>query len=217
MKIHGEGGSTLSIVFIILLVVNVILYFVLSTFLFYLILSASLVFFAFITGFFRVPSRKVISDNNIIYSPADGKIVAIEETGEKEYFHEKRLQISVFMSPLNVHVNWYPAGGKVSYIKYHKGKYLVAWHPKSSEENERATIVIDTKDNNKILVRQIAGAVARRIVTYPKVNDEVMQGNEMGFIKFGSRLDVLLPLDVIPLVKLGQKVKGSLTPLASFR
>jgi phosphatidylserine decarboxylase len=135
---------------------------------------------------------------------------------EPEYFKGKRKQISIFMSPLNVHVNWYPTSGTISYYKYHPGEYLVAWHPKSSTLNERSTVVIKTQNGNEVLVRQIAGAVARRIVTYGKEGQEVKQGEELGFIKFGSRLDVFVPLDAKILVEMNQKVKGCLTPIASF-
>jgi phosphatidylserine decarboxylase len=148
-------------------------------------------------------------------SPVDGKVVVIEEVFEKEYYNEKRLQISVFMSPLNVHVTRYPAGGDVVYSKYHPGKYLVAWHPKSSEENERTTVVVKSREFGDILHRQIAGAMARRIVNYAETGQTVQQSADSGFIKFGSRVDVFLPLDVKVKVEINQKVKGGLTVLAS--
>lgn len=135
------------------------------------------------------------ADNSILFSPADGKVVVIEEVYEKEYFKDKRIQISIFMSPLNVHSNRYPVSGKVKYVKYHPGKYMVAWHPKSSDLNEHATVVVENENGVEILIRQIAGAVARRIVTYSKEGETVDQGGELGFIKFGSRVDIFLPLD----------------------
>ena len=150
----------------------------------------------------------------MVYSPADGRIVAIEEVVEPEYFGERRLQVSVFMSVWNVHANWYPVGGRVVYTRYHKGKFLVAWLPKSSTENERSTVVVERPDGKAVLLRQIAGAVARRIVTYSKPEDAVRQGQELGFIKFGSRVDVFLPLGAEVLVHIGDVVVGTQTPLA---
>jgi phosphatidylserine decarboxylase len=172
-------------------------------------------FWLFIVSFFRIPSRNFTYDENAIISPADGKVVVIEETFDTEYFNEKRLQISVFMSPANVHVNRYPFSGKVLYSKYHKGKYLVAWDPKSSTENERHSIVLQ---NNKatVLVKQIAGALAKRIVNYAKVDEQAEQNTELGFIKFGSRVDLLLPLDTKVNVKIGDQVKNGVSVLASF-
>lgn len=161
--------------------------------------------------FFRNPQRNISnSDNQLIYAPADGKIVAIEEVEDDEYFNGKRLQVSIFMSVTNVHVNRNPIGGTVKYFKYHTGKYLVAWHPKSSTENERTTTVL-SNGKHEILLRQIAGALARRIVNYVKVGDKVQQGSDMGFIKFGSRVDLLLPTDVELDIELNQKVKGNET------
>lgn len=171
-------------------------------------------FFIMILQFFRSPARKTQVDDNHIISPADGKIVAIEKIFEDEYLHEERLQLSIFMSPVNVHVNWYPSSGSISYYKYHPGKYLVAWHPKSSTDNERATIVIKHHEHGEILVRQIAGALARRIVTYSTTGENIRQGSEMGFIKFGSRLDVLLPVDAEVKIKLGDSVRGGESILA---
>jgi len=172
--------------------------------------------FLIVLQFFRSPKRDIQPDENKIISPADGKIVAIERTTETEYLNEERIQISIFMSPLNVHLNRYPVGGNVSYFKYHPGKYLVAWHPKSSSDNERTTVVLKTKNNIEILLRQIAGALARRIVCYCNTNDEVKQGEEMGFIKFGSRVDVFVPLDCAVHVKIGDKVTGGQSVLANF-
>jgi phosphatidylserine decarboxylase len=162
-----------------------------------------------ILQFFRNPKRKAKINDNIIISPVDGKVVAIEKVYEKEYFKDERIQISIFMSPLNVHVTRYASSGKIKFSKYHPGKYLVAWHPKSSEKNERTTVVIENNIFGEILYRQIAGAVARRIVNYAKVGDEVVQGTDAGFIKFGSRVDLFLPLDSKIKVELDQIVKGA--------
>jgi len=169
------------------------------------------VFYLVILQFFRNPARLVPEeDDNIIYAPADGKVVVIEEASEPEYFKDKRLQVSIFMSPVNVHVNRNPIGGKVKYNVYHPGKYLVAWHPKSSTENERTTMVIDN-GSTEILLRQIAGALAKRIKNYVDVGDQVRQGEDFGFIKFGSRVDLFLPLGTKLEVELNQKVKGNKT------
>ncbi|AZQ45034.1 phosphatidylserine decarboxylase family protein [Nonlabens ponticola] len=169
-----------------------------------------------ILQFFRNPSRKTILDDTTIVSPVDGKVVVIEKVTENEYFKDERIMISVFMSPLNVHVTRYPVGGKVAYSKYHPGKYLVAWHPKASEENERTTVVINHKNTAQILYRQIAGALAKRIVNYATQDDSIVQGADSGFIKFGSRVDVYLPLDAIITVELNQKLKGGESILAKF-
>lgn len=174
----------------------------------------SLVFFLLILQFFRNPSREIhVADDKIVYAPADGKVVVIEQTHEDEYFKDKRLQVSIFMSPTNVHVNRNPISGTVNYFKYHPGKYLVAWHPKSSSENERTTMVIDN-GKEEVLLRQIAGALAKRIVAYVKEGDEVNQGADFGFIKFGSRVDLFLPLDAKIEVEMGQKVRGNKTIIA---
>jgi len=166
--------------------------------------------------FFRNPKRHGVLNNNHVLSPVDGKVVVIEEVFESEYFKNKRLQISVFMSPLNVHVTRFPVGGNVVFSKYHPGKYLVAWHPKSSEENERTTVVVENEIYGKVLYRQIAGAMARRIVNYAKQNDKVTQGADSGFIKFGSRVDLFLPLDTTIKVKLNQKVSGGESIIATL-
>lgn len=170
-----------------------------------------------IVQFFRSPSRHLEPNDNLIVAPADGKVVVIEEVEEPEYFKGKRKQVSIFMSPMNVHVNWYPISGEINYLKYHPGEYLVAWHPKSSTLNERTSIVIKDKQGREILVRQIAGAVARRIVYYGAESDTVVQGEQLGFIKFGSRLDVYLPLDAEVLVELEQSVTGCSTAIAKFQ
>ncbi|MBT6030225.1 MAG: phosphatidylserine decarboxylase family protein [Crocinitomicaceae bacterium] len=178
--------------------------------------AISIVFFFLIVQFFRIPKRNPIVDGNKIIAPSDGKIVVIEEIIEQEYFNDKRIQLSIFMSPLNVHAQWYPIPGIVNYFKYHPGKYLVAWHPKSSTENERSTIVIKKDAGQEVMFRQIAGAVARRIICYAKEGDQAVQGENCGFIKFGSRIDVILPLDAKILVDLNTKTVGSETVLAEF-
>ena len=175
-----------------------------------------LVFFILILQFFRNPKRHTQHNDTHVISPVDGKVVVIEEVEEPEYFKDKRLQVSIFMSPINVHVTRYPVGGKVVFSKYHPGKYLVAWHPKSSEENERTTVVVENQKIGKVLYRQIAGALARRIVNYAKRDMNVVQGNDAGFIKFGSRVDLFLPLDSKLKVNLDQKVKGGETIIAEL-
>ncbi len=168
-----------------------------------------------ILQFFRNPKRNTLPNDKQVVSPVDGKVVVIEEVFEKEYFKEKRLQVSIFMSPINVHVTRYPVGGNVIFSKYHPGKYLVAWHPKASEENERTTVVVENQTFGKVLHRQIAGALAKRIVNYANFNDKVAQGSESGFIKFGSRVDVFLPLNTKVNVSLNQKVRGGETIIAT--
>ena len=175
-----------------------------------------LVFFILILQFFRNPKRHTQHNDTHVISPVDGKVVVIEEVEEPEDFKDKRLQVSIFMSPINVHVTRYPVGGKVVFSKYHPGKYLVAWHPKSSEENERTTVVVENQKIGKVLYRQIAGALARRIVNYAKKDMNVVQGNDAGFIKFGSRVDLFLPLDSKLKVNLDQKVKGGETIIAEL-
>ena len=173
----------------------------------------SLVIFFFFLQFFRNPKRKILKNENEILSPVDGKIVSIKKVYEKEYFKDDRILVSIFMSPFNIHVTRYPISGKILYSKYHPGKYLVAWHPKSSEKNERTTIVVESKKVGPILYRQIAGTVARRIVNYAKKNTNAIQGEDSGFIKFGSRVDLFLPLDSIIKVKMNQKVKGGINSI----
>ena len=177
---------------------------------------ASLVFLFLIVQFFRVPHRNPNIGEELVIAPADGKVVVIEEVEETEYFKDKRIQVSIFMSPLNVHVNYYPIKGKTAYFKYHPGRYLVAWHPKSSTENEHTTVVVKKENGIEVLFRQIAGAVARRIVCYAKEGEEIAQNEEVGFIKFGSRIDLLLPIDSEILVELGDKVQGQITSIARF-
>lgn len=177
---------------------------------------AFLVFFILILQFFRNPKRHINFNDKHVVAPVDGKVVVIEEVEETEYFNDKRIQVSVFMSPLNVHVTRYPIGGNVLYSKYHPGKYLVAWHPKSSTENERTTVVVENATYGKVLFRQIAGALAKRIVNYAKENDTARQGSDQGFIKFGSRVDLFLPLDSKIKVELNQKVKGGESIIAEM-
>jgi len=216
MNIHKEGHKFLIISFLLLLVINLAVFYFLPDYLWIknLILIGTAVLYVLFLQFFRNPN--VISEINDKYviAPADGKIVVIEETEESEYLNEKRKQISIFMSPVNVHVNRNPVSGIVKYFKYHKGKYLVAWHPKSSTENERTTMVLQLKNGIEILVRQIAGAMAKRIKFYIKEGEEVKQGAEFGFIKFGSRVDVYLPLNADIKVDIGDKTKAGKTILA---
>ena len=179
-----------------------------------LISTVLLILLVLILQFFRNPKININSSENYVLSPADGKIVIIKKVFEPEFFNDERIQVSVFMSPLNVHVTRYPLSGKVIFSKYHPGKYLVAWHPKSSTKNERTTIVIENKKFGNILYRQIAGAVARRIINYAKVSERVTQGKDAGFIKFGSRIDIFLPLDANLKVKLNDKVKGGISVIA---
>lgn len=178
------------------------------------LMIAMLILFILILQFFRNPKRNTKINDNYIIAPADGKVVVIEEVVENEYFKDKRRQISIFMSPLNVHVTRYPIGGKIKFSKYHPGKYLVAWHPKASLENERTTIVVDNASIGEILYRQIAGAVARRIVNYAKEGQTVVQGSDAGFIKFGSRIDIFVPLDMKIEVSLDEVTKGGETIIA---
>ena len=210
--IHKEGWKIVLSTFAIVLAINLITNFLLHAgpFVSWTVFALTFSFFCFVTYFFRNPKRTIITDDNKIICPADGKVVVIEEVFEPEYFEDKRLQVSVFMSPANVHVNRAPIAGDVKYSKYHDGKYLVAWHPKSSTENERTSIVIDNGSVD-VLVRQIAGKVARRIVYYLEEGDTIEQGADFGFIKFGSRVDLFLQLDTKINIKLGQKVKGGIT------
>ena len=214
---HKEGHNILLISFILLIGLSIVTdRFIDIVWLKTLWLIAFLVLFILVAQFFRNPKRNTILNDNQVLSSVDGKVVVIEEVFEKEYFKDKRLQVSVFMSPLNVHVTRYPISGNVLFSKYHPGKYLVAWHPKSSEENERTTVVVENETYGKVLFRQIAGAMARRIVNYAKVNDTATQGADSGFIKFGSRVDFFLPLDTNIKVELHQKVKGGETVIAEL-
>lgn len=208
---HKEGHLIILYTFLLIALITVLVdFFIENQILKYILQIFCLLMLILILQFFRNPKRKFNLNPEKVLSPVDGKIVAIEEVFENEYFNDKRLQVSIFMSPINVHVTRYPIGGKVLYSKYHPGKYLVAWHPKSSEKNERTTIVINNKNIGKILYRQIAGLLARRIVNYAKVEENVIQGNDAGFIKFGSRVDLFLPLNAKINVKINQNVKGGI-------
>ncbi|MAO07526.1 MAG: phosphatidylserine decarboxylase family protein [Alteromonas sp.] len=214
---HKEGYKIIVITFIVVAALFLLSHrFVNLEWLQYLIYAGGFLLLLLILQFFRNPKRDFTLNDDFVLSPVDGKVVVIEEVFEKEYFNDKRIQISVFMSPLNVHVTRYPVGGEVTFSKYHPGKFLVAWHPKASEENERTTIVVKNSRFGEILHRQIAGALAKRIVNYAKVPNEVVQASDSGFIKFGSRVDVFLPLDAKVNVTLNQKVKGGMTVLAAL-
>lgn len=218
MRIHREGYPFILIASLLWLVVGWVLSRLLADipFLFGLLMFGCFLLWFWIVWFFRLPTRTFTDGATQVIAPADGKVVVIEETHEGEYFKDRRLQISIFMSPLNVHVNRNPVSGEVTYMKYHPGKYLVAWHPKSSSENERTTIVIGN-ERAEILIRQIAGALARRIKFYVKQGDQVRQNEEFGFIRFGSRVDLFLPIGTEVDVKIGQLVQGGVTVVAHLR
>ena len=214
---HKEGHKIIFVTFIVIVASFLLVdSFISISWLRTIVMIALLVFLILILQFFRNPKRHTSLNNKQVVSPVDGKVVVIEEVFEKEYFKEKRLQVSVFMSPINVHVTRYPISGNVVFSKYHPGKYLVAWHPKASEENERTTVVVENETYGKVLHRQIAGALAKRIVNYAKVNDKVIQGSDSGFIKFGSRVDLFLPLDTNIKVSLNQKVRGGESVIAEL-
>lgn len=221
MTLHREGYLIMMIGLLILSAIQIGNYFLYQytgwLWLFILLSVGALVMAYLIIQFFRVPKRECVFEPNDIMCPADGEVVVIEEVEETEYFKDKRIQISIFMSPLNVHANYHPISGEVSYVKYHPGRFLVAWHPKSSTENERSTVVTKHETGQEILFRQIAGAVARRICYYVRPGQPAVTGEEFGFIKFGSRIDVLLPVDATINVKIGDKVKGKLTKLGELR
>lgn len=219
MRLHREGFNIMLTTGLVLLTLNLLAYMYLfsdNTTAMTIMAVVSLILFGLIVQFFRIPNRLLTTGETQVIAPADGTIVVIEETEEDEYFKARRRQISIFMSPLNVHVNRNPVSGIVRYFKYYPGKYLVAWHPKSSTENERTTVVIESANGVQVLMRQIAGAVARRIIWYVKEGQPVEQGQEMGFIKFGSRVDVFLPLDADVHVKIGDRTKGGVTVLAEL-
>ncbi len=218
MRIHREGHIIILIAVIMVALIALIMnfYHPQQSQIHYLSYFFMALFLFFMIRFFRDPYRPVISNETIAISPADGKIVEICETGENEFFKDKRLKVSIFMSPNNVHKNWYPICGTVKYFKHHPGKFLVAWHPKSSEYNERTTVVIEKKNSTRLLVRQIAGAVAQRIKCYASENKKVKQGEELGFIKFGSRVDIFFPLGTEIAVRKNQKVRGCKTIIARF-
>ncbi len=218
MRIHKEGYKTILIIAVVFAIINLASFYYISfdyPVLSWLIFVVSFLFLLFIISFFRVPSRQLTTGENLVICPADGKVVVIEEVFDEEYFKAKRLQVSIFMSPANVHQNRNPISGEVVYNQYHKGKYLVAWNPKSSTENERHTTVV-RGTHGEVLYKQIAGAVARRIVNYLSVGQKVDQSSEYGFIKFGSRVDVLLPLDAKVSVQLNEMVQGGVTVLAKY-
>jgi phosphatidylserine decarboxylase len=221
MKLHREGYLIITIGMLLLSLIqigNYYLFLATSWMWLFLLLTVGAVVMAYlIIQFFRVPNINEVYDGNTIICPADGKVVVIEEVEETEYFKDKRIQISIFMSPLNVHANFNPISGIIKYVKYHKGLFLVAWHPKSSTENERSTFVIEHANGKEVLFRQIAGAVARRICYYVQAGEHVETGNEFGFIKFGSRIDLFLPLDTEINVKIDDVVKGRLTKIGKFK
>lgn len=218
MYIHREGFASIAIAFFVLLVINVILWITVPIpFLVWIITILSLGVFLWMVSFFRIPTREVTIDEDAIIAPADGRVVVIEETIEEEYFKDKRLQISIFMSPWNVHCNYNPVPGVVQLSSYHPGKFLVAWHPKSSTLNERHSGIIRHEKYGDVLVRQVAGAMARRIVNYLKPGMTVKQTEELGFIKFGSRVDLYLPRDVVVQVGINEVVKGRKTVIARFK
>jgi phosphatidylserine decarboxylase len=218
MTIHKEGYKSILISTIVFAVINLLSFYFISFYmpwLSWVILALTLGLLLFLISFFRVPNRELTKGENLVICPADGKVVTIEEIHDEEYFKDKRLQVSVFMSPANVHQNRNPVAGEVVYSQYHKGKYLVAWHPKSSTENERHSVVI-RNNRGEILVKQIAGALAKRIINYLQVGQKVDQSAEYGFIKFGSRVDILLPVSAKVTVKLNEVVKGGVTVLATL-
>ena len=218
MTIHKEGRTLLFVSLLLLFALNWAIgnYFPEATAIQNIVIGVSLFFYLIILQFFRIPIFTVQKNEKQVIAPADGKVVVIEEVEETEYFKSKRKQISIFMSPINVHVNRMPVSGFISFFKYHPGKYLVAWHPKSSTENERTTVVVKMKNGTEILFRQIAGALARRIKCYVKEGQALEQGDEFGFIKFGSRVDIFLPIDAKVNVKIGDKTTGGKTVIAEF-
>lgn len=215
MRIHKEGYPILLVSFFVLLALNFVTFIFSRYVSYFFLLPASVLLMIFLLRFFRVPKRVTTQDESTIFAPADGKVVAIEEVLEDEFLNKRCIQVSVFMSVWNVHINWFPMKGAIKYYKYHAGEYLVAWHPKSSTHNERTTVVIERNDGVAILLRQIAGAVARRIVCYAEEGKQVDQCSEMGFIKFGSRVDIYLPLDAAVQVKINQKVTGNKSVIAT--
>ncbi len=219
MGIHKEGKTILLLALAVLLISHfIIIKFSGISYRNYItFIIVTTLFYAWLVHFFRHPDRKIYLQDKCVLAPADGKIVVVQEVDEEEYFQGKRIQISIFMSPFNVHVNRSPISGTIKFFKHHPGTYLVAWHPKSSTKNERTTVVVAGENGVEILFRQIAGTVARRIKFYPKEGDLVKQGEECGFIKFGSRVDVFLPLDAKVNVGLGEKVKGGISILAAIQ
>jgi phosphatidylserine decarboxylase len=218
IHIHKEGYKILAYSLITLLILNIIVNIIWAEqgIVKWAFFICSFMLYIFLLFFFRLPTRSFETDPGLIYAPADGKVVVIEETMENEYFKDMRLQVSIFMSPFNMHSNRYPVSGKIQYVCYHPGQNMVAWHPKSSELNERSTIVIKTSSGTEVMIRQIAGAVARRIVTYAKENVEVLQGDELGFIKFGSRVDLFLPIGTDVEIPILQQVKANKSIIAKI-
>lgn len=218
MKINKEGYRIIAVSGVCCAAIWALIYYMLEvqerSWLMILLTALLVLFWFFIVSFFREPRRVKIHDADLVFSPCDGRVVVTEVVQDDEYFHGKRLQVSIFMSVTNVHINWFPVGGTVRYFKYHPGRFLVAWHPKSSSENERTTTVVETNKGVEVMFRQIAGVVARRIVSYVKVGEHVVQNDKCGFIKFGSRIDILLPEDAKLLVEIGDGVVGTQTPIA---
>ena len=218
MKINKEGYKIITVSGVCLAALWTLAYYMVEAhehmWLLILLSLMFLMLWFFIVSFFREPRRIKIHDDDLVFSPCDGRVVVTEIVEDSEYFHGKRLQVSIFMSVTNVHINWFPVGGVVKYFKYHPGRFLVAWHPKSSTDNERTTTVVQTRKGVEVLFRQIAGFVARRIVSYVKVDEQVHQNDKCGFIKFGSRIDILLPIDAELLVEIGDRVVGTQTPIA---
>jgi len=221
MTLHREGYLIMAVGLLILTTIQIGNYYLFAftgwLWLFLLLSLGALVMAYLIIQFFRIPARTCVFTDNDIICPADGKVVVIEEVLETEYFNDKRIQISIFMSPMNVHANYNPISGIVKYVKYHAGLFLVAWHPKSSTDNERTTMVIEHSSGKEVLFRQVAGAVARRICYYIQPEQKAITGEEFGFIKFGSRIDVFLPLDCQINVKIGDRVQGKLSKLGMFK
>ncbi len=218
IRIHREGWDLLVLSLLFLLALDLLLWFKTPPFVFYSVFLVTSVVYLLLVNFFRCPRRIYSGETkDIVVAPADGRVVVIEEVIENEYFHDKRLQVSIFMTPFNVHANWYPINGKVKFVTHHEGRFMGAYLPKSSTENERSTIVIESETGVEILVRQVAGAMARRIVTYSDINDECKINEFFGFIKFGSRIDLYLPLDTEVLVDLDMPVVGNLTQIARFK
>ena len=220
IRIHREGTHTLASSFLLLLIVNSALYLGLECKLpFYIVATISILLYGMLVNFFRCPIRLFEQEDTekIVVAPADGKIVVIEEVEENEYFHDRRLMISIFMSIVNVHANWYPVDGTIKKVAHQNGKFMKAWLPKASTDNERSMVVIETPEGVEVMARQIAGAMARRIVTYAEPGEECYIDEHMGFIKFGSRVDVYLPLGSVILVKLGQNTTGNQTVIAKLK
>jgi phosphatidylserine decarboxylase len=218
MKVHKEGRVTLLIVALLIVAMNyVAIKLTANIYVIYAIMAVSLLLYLFVMFFFRVVNRQIINDSNAVIAPCDGKVVVIEQAFEDEYLKCETIKVSIFMSPLDVHMNWYPVNGKILYQKMHKGSHITAWAPKSSTHNERSSVVIETEKQSRIMVRQIAGAVARRVVCYASEGGYAEQNGHLGFIKFGSRVDLYLPTDAVVKVKLNEQVIGTQTVIARFK